>query len=101
MSVQLLPLRFRIVHYAAGKSAFTVRDLLHDLQQEYGGEKQFSPKMLSHHCESLRASGILTATDVDIDSDGTPLITYHITEYGSSRLSYLPRKWWATASERS
>lgn len=101
MSVQLLPLRFRIVHYAAGKGAFTVRDLLCDLQKEYGGEKQFSPKMLSRHCESLRASGILSATDVDVESDGTPLITYHITEYGSSRLSYLPRKWWGSTPERS
>ncbi len=85
-----LPLRFRIVHYASGTERFTVNDLLRDLKDEYGNERQFCFKMLSQHCESLRASGLIEPEDVDITPDGQPLVTYRITEYGTSRLSYLP-----------
>lgn len=90
MKKQSLPLRFRIVHYASSSDRFTVDDLLKDLKDEYGGEGQFTFKMLSQHCESLRAGGLIEAEDVDVTSDGQPLVTYRITEYGQSRLSYLP-----------
>ena len=85
-----LPLRFRIVHYASRKENFSVNDLIRDLADEYRGERQFCFSMLAQHCESLRASGLMEAQDVDLTPDGKPLVTYRITEYGMSRLSYLP-----------
>lgn len=93
MSKKTLPLRFRVLHYAAQVKEFNVNDLLRDLKSEYAGEGQFTYKMLSHHCDSLRAVGMVEARDVDINPDGTLLITYVLTEYGRTRLSYLPEEW--------
>lgn len=88
-----LPLRFRILHYAAQVPSFTVSDLLRDLDNEYHGEGQFSPKMLAQHCDTLRAGGLIDEKDVDVTQDGNLLITYVLNEYGLSRLSYLPDEW--------
>lgn len=84
-----LPLRFRILHYAAHAERFTVADLLRDLAGEYAGEGQFTGAMLSHHCDSLRAVGMIAETGAAL-TDGALTITYQLTPYGASRLVYLP-----------
>lgn len=93
MSKKTLPLRFRILHYAAQVATFKQEDLLRDLDAEYHGEGQFTPKMLAQHCETLRAGGLVEEKDVDVKPDGTLEITYALTDYGRDRLSYLPSEW--------
>lgn len=93
MTKHTLPLRFRILHYAAQREQFGVEDLKRDLADEYKGEGQFSDKYLAQHCDTLRAGGLLDETDVDVRPDGTLSITYTLTAYGRDRLSYLPEEW--------
>ena len=93
MSKSTLPLRFRILHYAAQVPQFNVEDLLRALDGEYHGEGQFTPKMLAQHCDTLRAGGLIDEKDVDVGPDGTLDITYVLTDYGRDRLSYLPDEW--------
>lgn len=88
-----LPLRFRILEYASHRSAFTISDLLHDLKDEYGGEGQFTFRMLSQHCDSLRASGMIEDIRTDVGENETLLFTYRLTDYGRGRLGYLPQIW--------
>ena len=93
MSKSILPLRFRVLQYASQKGDFNRTDLLNDLKEEYGREKQFNKGMVSTHLDSLRAVGMIEQTDVDFDQNKELLVQYKITDYGRSRLSYLPNDW--------
>lgn len=90
----LLPLKFRILHYAAkAKGTFSVVDLLRDLKDDYGSDGQFNKKMLSNHLDSLRAVGMIETAKAEFDAQGELMIDYKVTDYGKSRLSYLPKEW--------
>ena len=93
MMKSTLPLRFRVLQYASLKDDFNCKDLLTDLKEEYGGEGQFTKKMLTTHLDSLRAVGMINNIDVGFDENEELTIQYKITDYGRSRLSYLPDGW--------
>ncbi len=51
-------------------------------------------KMMVLHMDSLRAVGMIEEVDVQLENEqGDLLITYQITDYGKSRLVYLPKEW--------
>ena len=93
MSKSIIPLRFRVLHYASENDAFGCYDLLRDLEKEYGTEGQFKKGMMTLHLDSLRAVGMLEVANVDFGQNNELLIQYNITDYGRSRLSYLPADW--------
>lgn len=93
MAKSVLPLRFRVLHYASQKDTVTYLDLLRDLAEEYGGEGQFNKNMMLLHLDSLRAVGMLEEVDVKFDENGDLLVSYRITDYGRDRLRYLPEEW--------
>ncbi|MEL7567429.1 MAG: hypothetical protein AAGU27_21475 [Dehalobacterium sp.] len=93
MAKNLLPLRFRVLHYAAQKDSFNYIDLLKDLKEEYGNDGQFNKGMMNLHIDSLRAVGMIEELDVDFDKNKELLVQYKITDYGRGRLSYLPDAW--------
>jgi DNA-binding PadR family transcriptional regulator len=88
-----LPLRFRLLHVISKKDSVTVKSLLDDLRGEYGHEGQFSNKSFENHLTSMRAVGLIEEMDVDLDGQGHLVETFAITEFGKSRLRYLPRAW--------
>lgn len=88
-----LPLRFRLLHLMATKNEANVHDLMKDLRAEYGNEGQFSVKSFEKHLTSMRASGLIEETDVNLDENGKLLETFTITEFGRGRLTYLPKSW--------
>lgn len=90
----LLPLKFRILHYASqAKNHFSALDIMRDLKNEYGSDGQFKKAMISNHLDSLRAVGMIETTKAEFDANGELVIDYRITDYGKSRLSYLPPQW--------
>ncbi|MGI6065561.1 MAG: DNA-binding protein [Bacillota bacterium] len=89
----LLPLKFRILHYASKAKDVSANMLLQDLKDEYGSDGQFNKKMLTHHLDSLRAVGMIEVTEADFDANGELVIKYQITDYGKDRLKYLPPAW--------
>ncbi len=93
MAKSLLPLRFRVLHYASKKESFNYHDLLNDLHEEYGNDGQFNKDMMLLHIDSLRAVGMIEETDVDFDKNKELLVQYRITDYGRERLLYLPNDW--------
>jgi len=93
MAKNLLPLRFRVLHYASQKDTFTYLDLLRDLKEEYGNDGQFNKGMMTLHLDSLRAVGMIEEADVDFDKNQELLVQYRITDNGRGRLSYLPDEW--------
>lgn len=94
MAKQVLPLRFRVLQYASTVDKFNYLDLMRDLKEEYGTDGQFKRKMMVLHMDSLRAVGMIDEVDVQLENEqGDLLITYRITDYGKSRLVYLPKEW--------
>jgi hypothetical protein len=93
MAKDILPLRFRVLHYASQKDSFNYQDLLRDLKEEYGTDGQFNKGMMNLHIDSLRAVGMLEEVDVDFDKNKELIVQYKITDYGRDRLSYLPKEW--------
>lgn len=89
----VLPMRFRVLHYASKKDVVTYHDLLKDLAEEYVGEGQFNKNMMQLHLDSLRAVGMLEEVDVVFEDNGELLVSYRITDYGRERLKYLPLEW--------
>ncbi len=94
MAKNVLPLRFRVLQYASTVEKFNYLDLMRDLKAEYGADGQFKRKMMVLHMDSLRAVGMIEDVDVQLENEqGDLLITYKITDYGKSRLTYLPKEW--------
>lgn len=88
-----LPLRFRILHLLSQHDALTVREVMDALRDEYGNDGQFKPAIIEGHLMSMKAVGLLEIADVDLDDNGKLVQHYRITDYGKSRLKYLPQGW--------
>ncbi len=88
-----LPLRYRILHIMSDNGSYSVDDIMEALKDEYGGEGQFNSKIMETHLQSLKAVGMLEYTEVYLDEAGELVRKFKLTEYGYSRLEYLPNGW--------
>lgn len=94
-----LPLRFRILHLLSiEKISMSKLEIMAKLRPEYGDEGQFKESMVELHLQSMRAVGLVEAVDLSLDATDHLQVKYKITEYGFSRLSYLPTEWKHKAS---
>lgn len=88
-----LPMRFRILHLMAGGQEMTSQEVMDALRDEYGDEGQFKPGVINTHLQALRAVGMIEVADVQFDEKGELVEKFKITDYGRSRLKYLPKEW--------
>ncbi|HWR44936.1 hypothetical protein [Sporomusa sp.] len=96
-----LPLRFRILHLISQNTSLSDAEIMNALRSEYGSEGQFKQSIIDIHLASMRAVGMIEATELSLDAQGDLLQKYKITDYGFSRLSYLPGTWRKTGSKAS
>ena len=91
---QKLPLRFRILHLIlhAGRP-LSVPQIQTELTPEYAGEGQFTLKHLDNHLLSMKAVGLVTGANPFFDGRGEVHEMYEITDFGRSRVPYLPAAW--------
>lgn len=88
----MLPLKMRIFEYAyQTNKPFTVHDLLKDLAPEYGTERQFNKKRLQEYLQSFLGVNMLRAESVDYDENGELVVHCMITDFGLSRVKYIPK----------
>jgi hypothetical protein len=90
-----LPLRFKLLYVLnkAGASALSTKDIYDQLADDYKGERQFSLSLMENHLMAVKAVGIIEAKDPYIDEDGQARYKYSITDYGKTRIRYLPAAW--------
>ena len=93
MAQQVLPLRFRILHLLSDNESYSVDEVMEALKTEYMGEGQFTRPLMAVHLRSLKAVGILEHSEVYFNEKDELMTKFKITEYGFSRLSYLPKGW--------
>ncbi|KUK31229.1 MAG: Winged-helix DNA-binding domain protein [Thermoanaerobacterales bacterium 50_218] len=88
-----LPMRFRILHLISEKENMGVDEVMEALRPEYGGERQWKRGVIYDHLRALKAVGMIETTDVSLDEKGNLVEKFKITDYGKSRLRYLPEGW--------
>lgn len=88
----MFPLKLRIFEYAYQvNKPFTAQDILRDLKTEYMGESQLNLKRIQEYLQSFLGVGMLEASDVEYDEKGDLLIHCKITDFGLSRVKYIPK----------
>ena len=88
-----LPMRFRILHIISQHEDINRQELMDALQPEYGCEGQWNNALVENHLASMRAVGMIEDTDISVDAANNLIQRFKITEYGQSRLAYLPKAW--------
>ncbi len=90
MRSKLLPLKFDLVKYMEGRQEVTAEELLGNAKKKYNGESQLSLPSIEKHLSALRAAGLIDMVNVTTNENGGLLCSYKLTEYGASRLKYIP-----------
>ncbi len=90
----ILPLRFRLLHYISTVNKTNVDEIMKALEPEYGTEKQFKKAVFMDHLLDMKANFIIDDNDVTLDDKGELVIYYSINEEGNRLLQkYLPKRW--------
>ena len=93
-----LPMRFRILHLLSEGVSLSTAEIIANLQSEYAGEGQFKESIMNLHLSSMRAVGLIEVIELSLDAVDALQQKYKITEFGRSRLSYLPSSWRKTGT---
>jgi hypothetical protein len=88
-----LPMRFRILHHFCQVKSASCHQLMDALRQEYGTEGQFNSTIFNEHLMSMRAGGLIEDKDASFDGEGNLIQEFAVTEFGRSRMKYLPKSW--------
>ncbi len=88
-----LPLRSRVLHYVSNSGSVTLDQVVDALKDEYGDEGQFKRSVIEGHLMALRAVGIIEVEKAELDDNDNLVLWYKITDYGKSKLVYLPKEW--------
>lgn len=90
----ILPLRFRILHYVSTVDKACAGQIMKALEPEYGTEKQFKKEVFVEHLLDMKANFIIDDNDVVLDNKGELVIYYSINDEGRKLLQkYLPKRW--------
>ncbi|SMC70298.1 hypothetical protein [Sporomusa malonica] len=91
---ELLPLRFRMLHYISTVDKTNVDEIMKALKPEYGTEKQFTKEVFVEHLMDLKANFVIDDNDVVLDNKGELVVYYSINDEGNRLLKkYLPKHW--------
>lgn len=88
-----LPMRFRILHIISKNAGITDHEIMQHLEPEYGGEGQFRLAIVKEHIASMRAVGLIEDQSFSLGKDQELIQNVQITEFGESRLGFLPKSW--------
>ena len=92
--VELLPLRFRMLHYISTVGKTCAEEMMKALKPEYGTEKQFTKEVFIEHLLDMKANFVIDDNDVLLDDKGELVIYYSISDEGKRLLkTYLPKQW--------
>lgn len=90
----LLPLRFRILHYISTVEKASVDQVMKALEPEYGTEKQFKKAVFMDHLLDMKANFIIDDNEAVLDEKGELIVYYTINAEGQRLLDkYLPKSW--------
>ena len=88
-----LPMKIAVYEYACKmeRNTFTVQDVIEALQPVYGEEAQLNPKRVSNYLSAFLGIKFLTEEKLELDETGNLVVHYRITDYGKTRIKYIPK----------
>lgn len=87
----LLPLRFRLLHFLSTVEKANVDQMMEGLREEYGKESQFTRAKFENHALSMKANFVIDEAELGVTPDGKLDIYYCINDEGRKLLkTYLP-----------
>ncbi len=86
-----LPMKFRILHLMSKNESLSEQQILEELRKDYGSERQCRHSVIEFHLQNMRAVGMIQYAELSLDENGKLKKKYKITDFGTSRLKYLPR----------
>lgn len=88
-----LPLKTRILDYAIKQNdIITIDGIMKELEDEYGGEPQFTRERVEEYLDSFLGINFLQPANLEFDENGVLKVYYKITDYGKSREKYFSKK---------
>ncbi|WP_042273925.1 hypothetical protein [[Clostridium] dakarense] len=91
---QMLPMRFRVLHFFSQIKEASVDEVMESLKNEYGSEKYFKRDLIVEDLISMKENGLLDDTKVEFNKNHELCIYYTINAEGSNLLKkYLPKSW--------
>jgi len=89
-----LPARTAVLNYLSKEKTADVNQVMNDLKNIYGTEKQFTKDLFLGHLMSLKANGLLEQSGYDLDDNGELAIQFTITADGiASANKYIPAQY--------
>lgn len=87
-----LPLRFSILNILnqTGGQPLSTKEIYIKMAEEYRGEGQFGLEQMELHLMAIKATGLIEASAPYFDEYEEARYNYSITDYGRSRIKYLP-----------
>lgn len=78
----LLPSRMAVLNYMADHDEVDVKEVMSALEDDYGTEGQFNPKMYLDHLMALEANGLVELSSYDLDDKEELVMRYKINDDG-------------------
>lgn len=86
-----LPLKLRVFDYIAHTGhPVTTSEVTQALEPEYRGERQMKESRIDFYLQSLLGVNMIKEDKVEFDENGKLQVNYKITDFGKSRIKYIP-----------
>jgi len=87
-----LPLKLRVFDYIAHTDhPVTTDEVVEALAPEYKGEMQMKFSRIDFYLQSLLGVNMIKQDKVEFDNSGNVQVYYVITDFGRSRIKYIPK----------
>lgn len=88
-----LPLKLRVFEYITQVDhPVTSMDVLEALKDEYKGERQMCYSRIDSYMQALLGVNMIREDKLDFDENGELEVYYVVTDFGKSRMKYIPKK---------
>ena len=88
-----LPLKLRVFEYLTKVDGpVTSEDVLDALKDEYPGERQMKYSRIDSYMQALLGVNMIKQSQVEFDSQGELKVYYELSDFGRSRIKYIPKK---------
>lgn len=88
-----LPLKLRVFEYISQMDRpLTSKEVYEALKDEYPGERQMSLARIDDYMQELLGVNMIKEGKLQLDEKDELEVQYEITDFGRTRIKYIPRK---------
>ncbi|MCI9597576.1 MAG: hypothetical protein HFE75_09825 [Firmicutes bacterium] len=90
-----LPLKLRVFEYLSqADHPVTTQEVMDAIKDEYAGERQMNYHRMDDYMQALLGVNMIREANVEYNEKGELQVHYEVTDFGKSRIKYIPKKHW-------